>query len=171
MLPYVSRGVAHGRVPPVKHTRGEMSAFGVRSMLIEQHDSTSWHPKTRNLNTRTMEIAMGWGHAVYGRLRSIDMPDGWKSPIRFLRSAVGEQFGLIETKGLEGPGPNVSPALPVMSSQELIEAILLDAVRESGLVDVRFSTEATALVRGGDPHRRRRCAAVFAPFVLVLRSM
>jgi hypothetical protein len=37
-----------------------------------------------------MEIAMGWGHAVYGRLRSIDTDDAWKSPIRFVSSAVGD---------------------------------------------------------------------------------
>lgn len=127
----------------------ELARFGVRSVLIERHAGTSWHPKTRNFNTRTMEIAIGWGPAVYGRLRSIDTPDGWKSPIRFLHSAVGEEFGSIESKGFEGPGPDVSPAMPVMSSQELIEEILLDAARVSGLVDVRYSTEAVELVRGG----------------------
>ena len=129
----------------------ELARFGVPSVLIEKHDGTSWHPKTRNFNTRTMEIARGWGPVVYGRLRSIDTPPGWKSPIRFLRTATGEQLGVIESKGFEGPGPEVSPALPVMSSQELIEAILLDAVRASGMVDVRFGTEATKLLRGGNP--------------------
>jgi len=129
----------------------ELARCGVRSVLIEKHDATSWHPKTRNFNTRTMEIARGWGPAVYKRLRSIDTPPGWKSPIRFLRTATGEQFGVIESKGFEGPGPDVSPAVPVMSSQELIEAILLDAVRASGMVDVRFATEATELRRGGGP--------------------
>jgi putative polyketide hydroxylase len=130
----------------------ELARFGVRTVLIEKHEGTSWHPKTRNLNTRTMEIARGWGPAVYKRLRSIDAPDGWKSPIRFLRTATGEQFGMIESKGFEGPGPEISPAKPIMSSQELIEQIQLDAVRASGLVDVRFATEATKLIRGGDPN-------------------
>jgi 2-polyprenyl-6-methoxyphenol hydroxylase-like FAD-dependent oxidoreductase len=129
----------------------ELARFGVRSVLIEKHAATSWHPKTRNFNTRTMEIARGWGAAVYKRLRSIDAPDGWKSPIRFLRTAIGEQFGMIESKGFEGPGPEISPAQPIMSSQELIEQILLDAVHASGLVDVRFSTEATKLLAGGSP--------------------
>jgi 2-polyprenyl-6-methoxyphenol hydroxylase-like FAD-dependent oxidoreductase len=129
----------------------ELARCGVRSVLIEKHDSTSWHPKTRNFNTRTMEIARGWGPTVYKRLRSIDTPPGWKSPIRFLRTATGQQFGLIESKGFEGPGPDVSPAWPVMSSQELIEAILLDGVRASGMVDVRFATEAAKLLRGGNP--------------------
>src|SRR5262245_18542805 len=127
----------------------ELARFGVRSVLIEKHDGTSWHPKTRNFNTRTMEIARGWGPAVYKRLRSIDAPDGWKSPIRFLRSATGEQVGMIESKGFEGPGSGVSPARPVMSSQELIEEILLDAIRATGLVDVRFGTEATRLIQAG----------------------
>ena len=128
----------------------ELARFGVRSILIEKHESTSWHPKTRNFNTRTMEIARGWGGPVYRRLRSIDTPPGWKSPIRFLRSAVGEEFGTIESRGFEGPGPEISPAEPIMSSQELIEEILLDAVRASGMVDVRFSTEVAQLLAGGD---------------------
>jgi 2-polyprenyl-6-methoxyphenol hydroxylase-like FAD-dependent oxidoreductase len=128
----------------------ELARCGVRSVLIEKHDATSWHPKTRNFNTRTMEVARGWGPAVYKRLRGIDTPPGWKSPIRFLRTATGEEFGVIESKGFEGPGADVSPACPVMSSQELIEAILLDGVRATGMVDVRFATEATKLVRGGN---------------------
>jgi 2-polyprenyl-6-methoxyphenol hydroxylase-like FAD-dependent oxidoreductase len=127
----------------------ELARCGVRSVLIEKHDSTSWHPKTRNLNTRTMEIARAWGPLVYKRLRSIDTPPGWKSPIRFLRTAIGEELGVIESRGFEGPGPDLSPAQPVMSSQELIEAILLDAVRATGTVDVRFATEATRLLEGG----------------------
>lgn len=127
----------------------ELARFGVRTVQIEKHDGISWHPKTRNFNTRTMEIARAWGPAVYKRLRSIDTPDGWKTPIRFLHSAIGEQFGLIESKGFVGPGPDISPAQPVMSSQELIEQILLDAARASGLADVRFGVEATKLLKGG----------------------
>lgn len=128
----------------------ELTRFGVRSILLEKHETTSWHPKTRNFNTRTMEIAMGWGEAVYRRLRNIDTPPGWKTPIRFLQSATGEQFGSIESKGFEGPGADISPALPIMSSQDLIEEILLDAARASGLVDARFSTRATRILRGGE---------------------
>lgn len=127
----------------------ELARFGVRSVLIEKHASTSWHPKTRNFNTRTMEIARAWGRAVYARLRGVDTPPGWKSPIRFLTSATGRELGVIASQGFEGPGRDVSPAEPVMSSQELIEEILLDAIRATGLVDVRFATEATRLVASG----------------------
>lgn len=132
----------------------ELARFGVRTVVIERHDDTSWHPKTRNFNTRTMEIARHWGPGIYQRLRGIDTPPGWKSPIRFLRTAVGEQIGEIESKGFEGPGPMVSPVEPIMSSQDLIERILLDAARASGLVDLRFGTEVTGLSAGGGPDDR-----------------
>jgi 2-polyprenyl-6-methoxyphenol hydroxylase-like FAD-dependent oxidoreductase len=102
----------------------ELARFGVRSVLIEKHDHTSWRPRTRNFNTRTMEIAMGWEPLVYKRLRSIDSPDGWKSPILFLQSTIGKEFGRIESRGFKGPGPDVSPALPIMSSQDLIRRLL-----------------------------------------------
>ncbi len=127
----------------------ELARFNVRSVVVEQRDTTSWHPKTRNMNTRTMEIARGWGRAVYERLRGIDSPQGWKSPIRFLRSVVGEEVGRIESMAFVGPGPDVSPALPVMSSQDLMEQIYFDAARATGLVDLRFGHRALELVRGG----------------------
>ena len=128
----------------------ELARFNIRSVLVEQRDTTSWHPKTRNMNTRTMEIARGWGRSVYERLRGIDTPDGWKSPILFLRSVVGEEMGRIESQGFLGPGPDVSPALPVMSSQDLMEQIYFDAASASGLVDLRFGHKALRLLRGGD---------------------
>lgn len=127
----------------------ELARCGIRSIVVEKHDSTSWHPKTRNFNTRTMEIARGWGPVAYQRFRSIDTPPGWKSPIRFFDTVTGTEYGRIESKGFEGPGRRISPAEPVMSSQELIEEIMLDAARASDLVDIRFSTEVVELVRGG----------------------
>jgi putative polyketide hydroxylase len=126
----------------------ELARFDVSSVLFEQHDSTSWHPKTRNFNTRTMEIARGWGRAVYQRLRGVDTPEGWKSPIRFFDTVVGRQLGQIESRGFEGPGPMISPALPVMSSQDLIEAILRDAAEATGIVDLRFGHQVIEVVSG-----------------------
>jgi hypothetical protein len=95
-----------------------------------------------------LEIAHGWGRVVYERLRAVDTPPGWKSPIRFLESVVGEQFGEIESKGFEGPGPDISPVLPVMSSQDLFEQILSDACRPTGTIDLRFGHRVTSVLSG-----------------------
>lgn len=149
MSDHMRRVVIVGAGPVGLGASLELARFGVPSIVLEKHPTTSWHPKTRNFNTRTMEITRGWGPVAYRRFRSIDTPPGWKSPIRFRDTVLGTEFGRIESLGFAGPGPDVSPAEPVMSSQELIEAIMLDAARASGLVDIRFSTEVTAIVRGG----------------------
>ncbi|WP_158514590.1 MULTISPECIES: FAD-dependent monooxygenase [Mycobacterium avium complex (MAC)] len=126
----------------------ELARFGVTSVVLEQRESMSRHPKTRNLNTRTMEIAQGWGHGVYQRLRGVDTPPGWKSPIRFTDAIVSDNEAQIATPGFEGPGPQISPASPVMSSQDLFEPILRDAAIATGLVDVRFGHQVTAIPAG-----------------------
>jgi 2-polyprenyl-6-methoxyphenol hydroxylase-like FAD-dependent oxidoreductase len=141
----------------------ELARFGVASVVLERRAATSWHPKTRNLNTRTMEIARGWGHAVYQRLRGIDTPDGWKSPIRFLDTLTGTEFGQIEARGFLGPGPQVSPALPIMSSQDLVERILWDAAIATGLVELRFGHEVTAVLAGWRPEDTEASLEVRAP--------
>lgn len=130
----------------------ELARFHVPSVVVEAHDSTSWHPKARNLNARTMEIARGWGSAVYQRLRGIDTPPGWKSPMRYLDTIVGQEVGQIETRGFEGPGPTISPALPIMSSQDLTEAILRDGANATGIVDLRFGHQVTDVLSGAS-HR------------------
>jgi hypothetical protein len=138
----------------------ELARFHVPSTAVEQHDSTSQHPKTRNLNTRTMEVARGWGSAVYQRLRGRDTAPGWKSPLWFLESIVGQEGGRIETQGFEGPGPLISAALPVLSSQDLIEPILQDAAEATGLVDLRFGHQATDVVTGSGDHNTEAAVAV-----------
>ncbi|KEF94897.1 hypothetical protein K883_05321 [Mycobacterium sp. TKK-01-0059] len=138
----------------------ELARFSVPSVVVERHDSTSWHPKARNLNARTMEIARGWGSVVYQRLRGIDTPPGWKSPMRYLDAVVGQQVGQIETGGFEGPGPAISPVLPIMSSQDLTEAILRDAARATGIVDLRFGHQVTDILSGSREHDVEAAVAV-----------
>ena len=52
----------------------ELARYGIRSLLLERHESTTWHPKARNLNTRTMEIARGWGRVVHDALAAVNLP-------------------------------------------------------------------------------------------------
>src|SRR3954469_20691394 len=75
----------------------ELARCGLRSILIERNERTSRHPKTRNFNTRTMEIARGWGREVYDELSQLDLPPNWKTPIRFMESVVGKETGHIDS--------------------------------------------------------------------------
>ncbi|MCP4615485.1 MAG: hypothetical protein GY844_03505 [Bradyrhizobium sp.] len=126
----------------------ELARCGLRSILIERNEGTSRHPKTRNFNTRTMEIARGWGRSIYDELRGLDLPPNWKSPIRFLDSVVGKETGHIVSHGFAGAGPDLSPVSSVLSSQDMLEPVMLREIKRTGMVDLRFGHELLEIVRG-----------------------
>ncbi|MGH6754880.1 MAG: FAD-dependent oxidoreductase, partial [Bradyrhizobium sp.] len=126
----------------------ELARCGLRSILIERNERTSWHPKTRNFNTRTMEIARGWGREIYDELRHLDLPPNWKSPIRFLESVVGKETGHVVSKGFAGAGPDLSPVSSVLSSQDMLEPVMLREIKRTGMVDIRMGHELVEIVRG-----------------------
>jgi putative polyketide hydroxylase len=126
----------------------ELSRHRIGTLLVERHDRTTWHPKARNLNTRTMEIARGWGSTVHDELVSVNLPPGWTSQIIYTRTLAGEELGRMQTKGFSGRGPSVSPEVPLLSSQDIFEPIMRRGAEATGLADVRFGHEAGRIVRG-----------------------
>lgn len=126
----------------------ELARFGVRSVLVERHDSTTWHPKARNLNTRTMEIARGWGSDVHDALVAVNLPPEWTQQIIYTRTLAGEELGRMRTAGFSGPGRRVSPEIPLLSSQDIFEPILRRGAEATGLADLRFGHRAGRIVSG-----------------------
>ena len=124
----------------------ELARYGVRSLLVERHDSTTWHPKARNLNTRTMEIARGWG--VHDELVAVNLPREWVSQIIYTRTLAGQELGRMPTAGFSGPGRSVSPEVPLLSSQDVFEPILRRGAEATALAELRFGHEAKRLISG-----------------------
>lgn len=129
----------------------ELARFGIRSIVIEKNASVATHPKARNFATRTMEISKGWGRSTYKRLQSIDLPISWKHKMWFLETVTGKAFGSIDMDAFLSPGPDISAAVPIVSSQERLEVVMLDAARATGLIDIRFNQEVVRLIRGSEP--------------------
>ena len=129
----------------------ELSRYGVRSLLLERHDSTTWHPKARNLNTRTMEIARKWGPTVHDELTAVNLPPGWTSQIIYSRTLSGEELGRMPTRGFAGSGKRVSPEVPLLSSQDVFEPILRKGAEATGLSELRFGHEAEKVESGMSP--------------------
>jgi len=126
----------------------ELARHGVHSLLLERHDTTTWHPKARNLNTRTMEIARGWGQTVHDELTSVNLPTGWTSQIIYTRTLAGEELGRMPTRGFAGSGKRISPEVPLLSSQDVFEPILRRGAEATGLVELRFGHEAERVDAG-----------------------
>jgi 2-polyprenyl-6-methoxyphenol hydroxylase-like FAD-dependent oxidoreductase len=128
----------------------ELSRHGLRSVVVERHEGTTWHPKARNLNTRTMEIARGWG-AVHDELVAVNLPREWTRQIIYTRTLAGEELGRMPTAGFSGPGRGVSPEVPLLSSQDVFEPIFRRGAEAGGLAELRFGHEAGLVETGGGP--------------------
>jgi 2-polyprenyl-6-methoxyphenol hydroxylase-like FAD-dependent oxidoreductase len=138
----------------------ELARCGVRSLLVERHDTTTRHPKARNLNTRTLEVARGWGPAVHDALVGVNLPPGWTEQIIYTRTLAGEELGRMPTAGFSGPGPAVSPDVPILSSQDVFEPILRRGAEATGLAELRFGHEAGRVERGAAAGDDRAVVAI-----------
>ena len=123
-----------------------LSQYGVRSLLIERHASTSIHPRARGVNAHTMEM-----------YRSLGLEEKIREVGKELQPAVGSIKGATLREALEEPVPTqhlqvvgvlagtdqrleMSPTKSSRGTQDLVEPVLLQEARERGSA-VSFSTE------------------------------
>ncbi|PVH85224.1 hypothetical protein DL98DRAFT_483707 [Cadophora sp. DSE1049] len=133
-----------------------LNYHGIRTILIEKHNGTSIHPRSRGVNTRTMELyrELGITTAIKEAGKSMHPTGGMKSAQTFYsaispltRSPPGERsFRPLALKSILS---TMSPEEGLFISLELLEPVLLNAARERG-VDARFSTECLSVTQDGE---------------------
>jgi putative polyketide hydroxylase len=81
----------------------QLARWGVRSLIVERHPSTTDHPKARGFFTRTMEILRPW--EVETSLRADALPSG---AFRFIwvETLAGREIGRVEPPRRDVPGPH-----------------------------------------------------------------
>ena len=115
-----------------------LSRFGVRSLLIERHPSTSIHPKATGISTRTMELFRSWG--IERNVREAAMSLELVGSVRANLSAPES-----ERRPLGYPTPDearaISPTAPAVLAQDVLEPILVEHARSYPSAELRFDTE------------------------------
>ena len=124
---------------------------GVRTLLVERHASTSFHPRGHVVSARTMEILRTWGLDDAVRARGI--PQDRNRGVVFVRSVAGETIGEIDTYAdrqrnrlAETHGPSAKTSCP----QDVLEPVLRRAAEAQTSVDVRFGTQVQDLTQDDD---------------------
>lgn len=119
---------------------------GVKTLLVEKHSTTSYHPRGHVVNARTMEILRTWGLEELVRARGI--PHDRNQGVAFVRSLAGETIGEIKTfadpqrnRLIETYGPSAKTSCP----QDLFEPVLRRAAESLRAVEVAFGTCLTSL--------------------------
>ncbi|KAG4416752.1 hypothetical protein IFR04_010081 [Cadophora malorum] len=133
-----------------------LNHHGIRTILIEKHAGTSIHPRSRGVNTRTMELyrELGITTAIKEAGKSMSPTGGMKSAPTFYsaispipRSAPGKRT--FRPSAFKSTLSTMSPEEGLFISLELLEPVLLDTARERG-VDARFSTECLNITQDGE---------------------
>jgi 2-polyprenyl-6-methoxyphenol hydroxylase-like FAD-dependent oxidoreductase len=115
---------------------------GARVLVVDRHPGTSSRPRATGISLRTMEIFRVWGVADAVRERAV--------PVDQLATSGATLVAPPRSSGRAGGYPDlreilrVSPAVPLVCPQDLVEPILADAVRRHG-GEVRFGARLVGL--------------------------
>ena len=130
-----------------------LSRFGIGSLLVNRRETTSTHPRARFIDVRSIEIFRQIGLA--DDIISGGLPPEWVQSVRYSTTFSDPEVWRLPTESYHSVPQPYSPTIPVMTSQDLVEAILHDAARSYSTADVRFATELVGLEQDADGCRVR----------------
>jgi 2-polyprenyl-6-methoxyphenol hydroxylase-like FAD-dependent oxidoreductase len=129
-----------------------LARHGVRSVVVERRTAPSEHSKAPGIHVRTREIFRQWG------IEHRFLETGVLTERLTLHSAQGGRDPLASLDFSELHDEADRPGLLIVEQAET-ERLLLEAVRETGVGEVRFSTEAVGLEQNEDRVRLRLSGA------------
>ncbi len=118
-----------------------LSRLGVASLLVERHPSTSFHPKARGINIRTMEVFRQFG--VEDAVRATGLPPERSRFITWTRSLAGEELERRLPARSTAQAQQFSPVRPCLCAQDDLEPVLRRFAEAQDQGELRFNTELT----------------------------
>ncbi|WP_043807127.1 FAD-dependent monooxygenase [Rhodococcus triatomae] len=128
-------------------TAAELAYHGVRSVLVEPR-ATVFHdrPRAKTTSIRTMEHFRKWGVAETIRRRAKLAPS-WSQRVVFCDTANGSVITEFDGAfGLSVDPPAFAAETSQQVPQPVVEEVLREHLRASGMVDMRLGTRAAAVV-------------------------
>ncbi len=125
-----------------------LSRHGVPSLLVERRSELNTHPRSRFVDTNTMELFREFG--IDKAVEATGLGPDWTACNRWSDSLAAEPYANIPSPTfLSVPGPN-SPCVPVMTAQDEVELALMSQVAADPMIEVRFDTEAIDVAQSDD---------------------
>ena len=125
-----------------------LSRLGIKSVVIERRNDVNTHPRSRFVDTNTMELMRFLG--VEKEVEATGLGPDWTECNRWFDALTKTQIAAIPSPTFHGVSRTTSPTVPVMTCQDYVENILLGLVEGDGNIDVRYRTEAIGLVQDAD---------------------
>lgn len=120
-----------------------LAKFGIRTVVVERRGEMNTHPRSRFVDTNTMELMRLLG--VEKEIEATGLGPDWTEYNRWFDAIVGEQIAAIASPTFHTVDRQTSPTRPVMTCQDYVEGVLMDSVAQTNCIELRFRTEAIAL--------------------------
>ena len=130
-----------------------LSRFGVGNLLVNQRPTTSVHPRARFIDVRTVEILRQMD--VADAVIDTGLPPEWVQSVRYSTSWDEPEVWRLPTDSYHSVPRDYSPTVPVMTSQDRVEPILLEAAHSYDRAEVRFGAELVELTQDAEGCRAR----------------
>lgn len=117
-----------------------LAKFGVDSLVIERRDEVNTHPRSRFVDTNTMELMRFLG--LEKAVEATGLGPDWTEYNRWFSTLAGQQIAAIPSPTFHTVPRSTSPAMPVMTCQDYVENILLGEARAHRHIELRYRTEA-----------------------------
>ena len=120
-----------------------LSHLGIKTLMIERRSEVNTHPRSRFVDTNTMELMRFLG--IEKVVEDSGLGPDWTYCNRWCDSLTNYQIGTVVTPSFFTVPKTTSPTMPVMTCQDYVENALLSKVHNNEFIDVLYRTEAIGL--------------------------
>ena len=125
-----------------------LAKFGVRSVVLDRRTGVNVHPRSRFVDSNTMELFRSLG--VAKEIEKTGLPPEWTEHIFWLPNLSEPAFAAVTSPTFETRPRASSPCLPVMTAQDLVEQALMAEAEKSDLIEILFEKEVVNLNQSAD---------------------
>ena len=118
---------------------------GVASILVDRKSDFDDHPRARFMDSCTLELFRQLG--VADAVEATGLGPDWTEVITCAESIAGKQIARIPSPEFHSVPRAITPQVPVMTCQDLIEPILYERVLAAPKAEVRLNEEIVELVQ------------------------
>ena len=122
-----------------------LAKFDIRSVILEKRGEVNTHPRSRFVDTNTMELMRHLG--VEKAIEDTGLGPDWTACNRWQTAMCGDPIATISSPTFHTVPRDNSPTMPVMTCQDYVENVLLEQVHASALIDIRYLSEVTEVTQ------------------------
>jgi 2-polyprenyl-6-methoxyphenol hydroxylase-like FAD-dependent oxidoreductase len=120
-----------------------LSRFGIKTLLLERRDALNSHPRSRFVDTNTMELLRELG--IDKAVEKTGLGPEWTACNRWCDALTRNEYACIPSPTFHAIARDSSPCVPVMTAQDLVEQALIKLIDGDPNIDLRFQTTASEL--------------------------